>query len=402
MTKATAATLHLGKRQVFGKQVPEFYAGDALHRIKQDRIQKAMEEAGLDALLLFKAEAVRYVTDFYVKGFRPFLEPEYVALVARGQAPAVGYVSGSDDLRIKCKSDIEDARKLPPVSGWADAIGQMIADYGLQKGRIGTDFMPFMVADGLRAQFPEIRFDDAAGIWVDVTAIKHPLEIELIREAVRVADLGARAAIDAVRPGVREYEVAAEAEYAMRRNGSEFNPFIPVVASGFNTSMFERVATEKVIADGEMVILDIGSVVRGYTGDLGRTVICGTPSADQKAIYKAAYDAVREAVKSVRPGVTCHEVDRRARQVIEEAGWGAYQHTGNTGHQLGYGLHGDPLIHRGVDVELKENMVICLEPRVVLPDRPDIGGAHLEDVVLVTATGAEYLNTTPYDRRLLD
>ena len=188
----------------------------------------------------------------------------------------------------------------------------------------------------------------------------------------------------------------------MRRNGSEFNPFIPVVASGFNTSMFERVATDKVIADGEMVILDIGAVVRGYTGDLGRTVICGEPSAEQKSVYKAAYASVREAVKAVRPGVTCDAVDARAREVIEEAGWGQYQHTGNTGHQLGYGLHGDPLIHRGVDFELKENMVICLEPRIVLPDRPDIGGAHLEDVVAVTANGAEYLNQTPYDERLLD
>lgn len=387
---------------VFEKQDPLYFAGDMLHALKQEKIQSALEATGLDGLLLVKAEAVRYITDFYVKGFRPFMEPEYVVLVARGQKPAVGYVSGSDDLRIRFKSDIEDARKLPHVSSWGDVIGGMISDYGLQGGRIGTDFLPYMVADELRAQFPNLTFEDASDIWVDITAVKHKAEIELIREAVRVADLGAKAAIDAVAPGVREYEVAAEAEYQMRRNGSEFNPFIPLVASGTNTSMFERVATDKVIADGEMVILDIGAVVRGYTGDLGRTVICGEPSAEQRSMYQATYNSVREAVKAVRPGVTCAAVDARAREVIEDAGWGRYQHTGNTGHQLGYGLHGDPLIHRGVEFELKENMVICLEPRIVLPDRPDIGGAHLEDVVVVTADGAEYLNRTPYDERLLD
>ncbi|MCG8355286.1 MAG: Xaa-Pro peptidase family protein [Kiloniellales bacterium] len=386
----------------FEKQDPIFYAGDTLHRIKQEKIQRAMERAGYDALLLFKAEAVRYVTDFYVKGFRPFMEPEYLVLVPRGGAPAVGHSSGSDDLRIRYKSDIEDTRRLPAVHEWSGVIGEMIGDYGLQNARIGTDFIPFMVCDALRAAFPGISFENAADIWVEITAVKHDLEVDLIRNSVRIADLGMRAAIEAVRPGIREYEVAAEAEYAMRKAGSEMTPFIPAVSSGANASMFERVATEKTIEAGEMVIMDVGAVVKGYTGDLGRTVICGEPTPKQREVYRAAYDSVREVVKAVRPGVTCHEVDRRAREVIEEAGWGRYQHAGNTGHQLGYGLHGDPLIHRDVDVPLVENMVICLEPRVVLPDQPEVGGAHLEDVVVVTKDGAEYLNDTPYDERLLN
>ncbi len=385
----------------FQKQNPIFYPGDEVHRVKQTKIQAAIERSGYDALLLFKAEAVRYVTDFYVKGYRPFMEPEYVVLVPKGKAPVVGHTSGSDDLRIRYKSDIQDARKLPPVPRWGKVIAGMLADYGLENARIGTDFIPYMVHEDLKARFPKLTVEDASHIWADVTAVKHPLEVALIRESVRVADLGMRAAIDAVRPGVREFEVAAEGEYAMRRNGSEVNPFIPVVASGYNASMFERVASEKEIGSGEMVIMDFGAVVKGYTGDLGRTVICGDPSPVQKEIYRVAFNSVNEAVKAVKPGVTCRDVDRRAREVIEDAGWGKYQHSGNTGHQLGFGLHGDPLIDRNVDAPLVENMVICLEPRIVLPDRPDVGGAHLENCVLVTPDGAEYLNHTPYDERLL-
>jgi Xaa-Pro aminopeptidase len=248
----------------FSKQSPIFYAGDDLHVVKQHRVQEALAAAGLDALLFFKAEAVRYITDFYVKGFRPFMEPEYVVLVVKGKPPAVGYVSGSDDLRIRFKSDIEDARRLPRLAGWADVIGGMISDYGLGRARIGTDLMPFMVYEGLRRQFPAATFSDAGAIWSRLTAIKHPAEIALIREAVRVADIGMSAAAAAVGPGVSEHTVSAEAVYAMRRAGSEFEPFIPLVASGYNASMFERVATEKIIAPGEMVILDIGAVVRGY------------------------------------------------------------------------------------------------------------------------------------------
>jgi len=149
------------------------------------------------------------------------------------------------------------------------------------------------------------------------------------------------------------------------------------------------------------VILDIGAVYRGYTGDLGRTVICGEPTPEQKAVYKATYAALDEAKKIIKPGVTCHQIDRRARDVIEDAGWGKYLYTGNTGHQLGYGLHGDPLVDKNIDFEVVENMVMCLEPRIVLSDRPEVGGAHLEDVVVVTANGHAKINTTPFDERLL-
>ena len=385
----------------FRKQDPIFYPGDEIHRVKQEKVQAVLAASGFDALLLFKAEAVRYVTDFYTKGYRPFMEPEYLVLVSKGAPPAVGHVSGSDDLRIRYKSDIADARKLPPVHDWGRVIAGMLSDYGLERARLGTDFIPYMVHADLTERCPGVTIDDANHIWADVTAVKHPAEVELIRESVRVADLGMRAAIEAVGPGVTEFQVAAEGEYAMRRNGSELNPFIPLVASGANASMFERVATEKAIRPGEMVIMDFGSVVKGYTGDLGRTVVCGDPSPVQREIYGVVHEAVQEAAKVVRPGATCAEVDGRAREVIVEAGWGDHQHSGNTGHQLGFGLHGDPLIDRGVDVPLVENMVICLEPRIVLPDRPDVGGAHLENCLLVTAGGAEQLNDTPYDDKLL-
>jgi Xaa-Pro aminopeptidase len=384
----------------FKRQLPEFYAGDTLHAVKQAKLQKALDSSGFDAFLFFKAEAVRYITDFYVKGFRPFMEPEYVVLVARGKKPVVGYVSGSDDLRIRFKSDIEDARKLPHIADWGRVIGGMLDDYGLGAARIGTDFMPFMVHADLKSRFPALEIADAGRIWSDVTAVKHPEEVALIRKAVDVADQGAIAAMKAVRPGITEHAVSAEAVYAMRKAGSEFEPFIPLVASGVNTSMFERVATEKIINAGEMVILDIGAVVRGYTGDLGRTVICGEPSPEQRAIYKATRLALEEAKKIIRPDINGKDIDARAREVIEAEGWGRYLYSGNTGHQLGYGLHGEPLVHRGVDFTLQENMVICLEPRIVLPDRPDVGGAHLEDVVLVTADGFEQINATPHDEKL--
>lgn len=392
----------MNKEIKFAKQSPSFYAGDELHAIKQEKLQKALEKSGFDAFLFCKAEAVRWCTDFYVKGFRPFLEPEYVALVVKGKPPVVGYISGSDDLRIQFKSDIQDARRLPHVSKWHEVIAKMLADYGVSRGRVATDIMPHMVYTGLSKACPELEIGDVTPMWLQLTAIKHPIEVDLIRNSLRVADLGALAAIDAIRPGVTEHSVSAVAVATMRRAGSEFEPFIPLIASGANASMFERIATEKVIQAGEMVILDIGAVVKGYTADLGRTVLCGgEPTAKQRAIYQATHLALQEAKKMIRPGVTGKAIDARAREVIADSGWGDYVYTGNTGHQLGYGLHGEPLVDRRVEFVVEENMVMCLEPRIVLPDQPEVGGAHLEDVVVVTADGCEQLNTTPYDQRLL-
>jgi Xaa-Pro aminopeptidase len=186
----------------FKKQSPSFYAGDALHAIKQQKLQKALERSGFDAFLFCKAEAVRWVTDFYVKGFRPFLEPEYVALVVKGKPPVVGYISGSDDLRIQFKSDIQDARRLPHVSKWHEVIEKMLADYGVSRGRIATDVMPHMVYRGLTKACPELEIGDVTPMWLQLTAVKHPIEVDLIRASLRVADLGALAAIDAIRQDI--------------------------------------------------------------------------------------------------------------------------------------------------------------------------------------------------------
>lgn len=116
------------------KEEPSYYGGDILHQAKKEKIQKAMEENGLDAILLLKAETVRYATDFYVKGYRPFYEPEYLAVIPKGQDTIVGHTSGSDNYRIQIRSDIKDHRKLPGFSKWGDEVIKIFRDYGITGG----------------------------------------------------------------------------------------------------------------------------------------------------------------------------------------------------------------------------------------------------------------------------
>jgi len=386
---------------ILWKEKPSYYAGDELHAAKQKKIQDAIAEKGLDGLLLTKSEAVRYVTDFYVKGYRPFNEPEYLAVIPKGREPVVGHTSGSDNYRIQIRSDIKVHRKLPSINKWAKPIVQILSDYNLTAGCIGTDFLPFHIHEQIKKALPKVEFVDISEMWVDLTAIKHPVEIELLKKAVKITEKGLEAAIEAIKPGAREYEVAAWAEYIMRKNGSEMTPFITNIASGVNCAIFERISTDKVIKEGEMVIIDLGCVWRGYTGDLGRTVCVGEPSKIRKDIYKADYLALQEAIKAVKPGVTCGEIDAIARRVIKEQGYEKYEHKFQTGHQLGYGLHGEPAINRNVDFVLKPGMVMAIEPRITIFDKPEIGGVHLEDAVLVTETGYEKLSKNMYDEALL-
>lgn len=383
------------------KENPSYYVGDELHRAKQDKIQKAISREKLDGLLLLKAEAVRYATDFYVKGYRPFLEPEYLCVIPKGKKPIVGHTSGSDNYRIQIRSDIEDHRKLPSVNKWPEVIIQIFKDYNLTNGIIGTDFLPFYLYQDIKKQLLNIEFVNISEIWTELTAHKHPVEIEMIRRSTQIAEVGILAAIEAIKPGVREYEVAAWAEYNMRKQGSEMTPFISDIASGVNSAIFERISTEKVIRYGEMVIIDLGCVYRGYSGDLGRTVCVGKPNKIQKEIYKVDYLALNETINAIKPGVKCGEIDSVARKVIRDNGYEKYEHKFQTGHQLGYGLHGSPAINKNVDYVLKPGMVICIEPRITIFDKPEIGGVHLEETILVTENGHEVLSKLPFDDNFL-
>ena len=380
---------------------PLFYCGDEVHRAKIEKIQDALGRRSLDALLLLKHDAVRYVTEFYAKGYRPFLDIEYAALVPHGGDPILGYTTAGEERRVAIRSRVRDARRLPRLAEWPAALAAVLEDRLLARSRVGFDLLPHFIYQGLRDRLPKLELVDASDVWVDIAAIKHPLEVALIEEALKVAQAGTAAAIQAAAPGATEIEVSAAAEYRMRCLGSEMNPFVPVVASGPNAAIWERVATTRRIESGDMVILDFGCVHRGYTGDFARTIVAGEATAPQRRIYRAAYEALREAVKTARPGVLCSAVDAVVRRVVQDAGLGKYVQGWASGHQLGFGLHGDPLVGPGIDVPLQPGMVINLEPSLYTFDDMTVGGVELEDTVVITQTGSRLLTDFPFDARLL-
>ncbi len=225
--------------------------------------------------------------------------------------------------------------------------------------------------------------------------VKDSAEIAALREAARRLDEVAQAAFGAARAGVRERQVAAVLEAAMRDAGYERLAFDTIVASGPHAALPHYRAGDRLLASGDLVVLDFGGVLDGYCCDLTRTVSIGPPSSEARRLYTAVYDAQQAALAAVRPGVETSAVDAAARQVLEDRGLGAAFGHG-TGHGLGLDIHEEPRIARPrpdvPSVPLVPGMVFTIEPGAYLAG---FGGVRIEDDVLVTDAGCEVLTRVP-------
>ena len=225
--------------------------------------------------------------------------------------------------------------------------------------------------------------------------VKDASEVETLRDAAARLAPVADAVFRAVRAGQTERAVASVLESALRSAGYERPAFDTIVASGPHAALPHHRASDRVLATGDLVVLDFGGVLDGYCSDLTRTVSIGPPSPEARRLYTAVYDAHQAAIAAIRPGVESTSVDAAARNLLEARGLGeAFGH--GTGHGLGLDVHEEPRITRPrsdvPSVALTAGMVFTVEPGAYLAG---FGGVRIEDDVLVTETGCDVLTTVP-------
>lgn len=231
------------------------------------------------------------------------------------------------------------------------------------------------------------------GLVEGARVVKDAAEVAELREATRLADAGFDFLLDYIRPGRTEREIALELEFFLRRNGAEAAGFEFIVASGPRGSLPHGAASEKVIRSGELVTIDYGCFVHGYTSDITRTVAVGQVPEKWLSLYELVRKAQEAGVEAVRPGKTGGEVDAVSRGIIAEAGYGeAFGH--GLGHGVGRQIHERPRLGVGGGETLTPGMVVTVEPGVYLPGE---GGIRIEDTVLVTETGSERLTKARRD-----
>ena len=223
---------------------------------------------------------------------------------------------------------------------------------------------------------------------------KEASEIRTMRKAIAIAEEALLGNLHLLKPGISEREVALEIEFEMRRLGAESIAFDTIVASGSRGALPHGKASEKKLAKGDMVIIDFGACFQGYHSDQTCTVCLGHPKPEQKKIYAIVKEAHDRAIASITAGVPLRDIDRKARQLIDQQGYGPrFGHS--LGHGVGLAVHEEPRISPDSAGVAEEGMVFTVEPGIYIPEA---WGVRIEDMVLVERSGCEIL--TQIDKEL--
>ena len=228
-------------------------------------------------------------------------------------------------------------------------------------------------------------------MW-ELRKVKDEKEIELMRKAGELTGIGMKAASETIRPGVKEIEVAAEIEYAMRRKGSYGTAFDTIVASGIRSAYPHGGCADREIHKGDLVVVDIGATYQNYRSDMTRTITAGKPTEKQQKLYEVVKKAQEKAYQAIKPKAKAKDIDAVARKVITDAGYGEYFVHG-LGHGVGLEVHEMPGLALGSKDKLAIGNVVTNEPGIYFPG---FGGIRIEDSVLVQKGKGEKLTVGPY------
>jgi Xaa-Pro aminopeptidase len=358
--------------------------------VRQQKLRERIASAGLDALLVSHLPNIRYLCGF--TGSAGFL------LVR--ESGSVFFTDVRYDTQ--GREEVKGAKVIIARQAVLTALREWIeAHCKKSKGwTIGVEAEHLTVAERKRVAdlLPSgARLRNSGPLVEHARMVKDGDELELIRAAVRLGATLFDRALEVLRPGVKETEVAAEMEYSARRAGAEEMSFPTIIASGTRSALPHGRASEQTIAPGAFVVCDFGVILAGYCSDQTRTVWVGAASGDKAKEARHAYESVREAqeaaITAVRPGVRVAEVDAAARKVLRKAGLGRY-FTHSTGHGVGLEIHEAPRVAAEQNEVLQPGMVITIEPGVYFPGK---WGVRIEDMVAVSEDGCEVMTPTSKD-----
>lgn len=384
--------------------------------LRRKRVAKAQTERGkaqLDALLVWKDENVRYLTDLRPQLIAGKTTALNGALLVEGKAPILFCSGGERDRVDRTMPWIEEVHTIPIIEERAliegfikDILGPVLREHGLAEARLGVDEANTILMQTLTAQFPRVVVEDGDTPMQQARMIKLPEEIVLLEEATAIADAVTATAVATVAEGVRECEVAAEAMRTLFRLGGEYaHVMTPFVASGEHMAPPHRICSDKLIRAGDVVFIDIGANWNGYFGDVARTTICGTPSKRQQEIFTAVYEGLQAGIAEMRPGRTNHDAAQAIIKAANKYGLGDRFLSLFIGHGVGIGANEPPYIGEtlpGAPVyEFQPGMVFAVEPLIWIEGVRGGGGVRLEEQVLVTEDGPHVMSRAPFEEKLL-
>ena len=356
------------------------------HQARQVKLREHLATTRFDALLISHLPNLRYLCGFTGSA----------GLLLVEEAGSIFVTDARYDTQ--AHEQVESAKVVVTSKSALHGLGELLsARRKRARGwNVGIEAEHFTLADKKRLNdiLPAgTRLKDSPAIVERFRMVKDADELEKIRAAVQLGAKLFDRALEVIRPGIKESQVAAEMEYAARLAGAQEMSFPTIIASGARSVLPHGRASEEIVRAGGFVVCDFGVILEGYCSDQTRTVWVGSVSKDARDAYEAVREAQQAAVDAVRPGVNVGEVDTAARKVLQKRGL-AKHFTHSTGHGVGLEIHEAPRVAAGQKEILQPGMVITIEPGVYFPGK---WGVRIEDMVAVTASGREVFTATSKD-----
>ncbi|MFI8292843.1 aminopeptidase P family protein [Streptomyces sp. NPDC085614] len=363
------------------------------YRARMERAVGSAADAGLAGVLVAPGPDLVYLT-----GYQPTAITERLTVLV--------LAVGQDPVLVVPTLEAPDAEKAAGAAAltlrdWTDGKDpyEVTAPLLDVDGRFGvSDNAWAMHLLGLQKQLPGTSYVSLTDALPMLRAVKDSHELARVAAAGAAADEAYREILKVRFAGRRETEVAADLAGLLTRFGHSQVDFT-VVGSGPNGANPHHEAGERVIERGDMVVLDFGGLKHGYGSDTTRTVHVGEPTAEEQRVHDIVREAQQAGFEAVRPGVACQDVDRAARKVITDAGYGEY-FIHRTGHGIGVTTHEPPYMIEGEERPVVPGMCFSIEPGIYLPGR---FGVRIEDIVTATEDGSGLrFNNTPHEMAVVE
>ena len=375
------------------------------------RLQLCREIAadrGLDALLVIGKGPERGGDLLYLTNHKPILAGHVTLYNFRGRGYGALLIPLEDDPVLVATTPFYEkdiaVTEVKVSSDFPFMIGEVITAKRLSRsiiGLVGEDVLTVTLYKDLFRHLPQAQFIKADDIIMNLRAIKSEWEIQQLRQGAKIADEVSESLRSFIRGGLKETEVTAFIIRELSERGVK--EAFATCQSGIENSgepMIHGGATDRVLRNGDMVHMEINGKIQGYMIDVCRSTVIGQPSRQQAEVLELVLQMLETSASAMKPGIAAEELERITGRLALDHGY-IHHHTiayggpgTYLGHGIGLGIDEPPIIAEGMKTIIREGMVITLEPGIY---RTDVGGARIEDEILVTSDGTEVLNT--YDRK---
>lgn len=367
------------------------------YRGRYERASALMERDGLDALVVSGRDNYWYFTGLISYQFDHVMRPQ-IFFLPKGGKPLV-LVYGNERSKAKTLPWLGEVRSYVDVPFPQEMISDSLKEMGLGMGKLGFELgedqrlgFPVNYLSRLPEALPKAEVRDASRALCDLRMVKSALEISAMRKACDISMKAYGRCLPQLRPGMTRREVASRLFIAMIEAGA--NPRAP----GFLMLNASTVYDDRRYERGDRMIADFGACFEGYFGDITRMAIFGQPSAEQQKEHQAAWDLIRLCGEAMKPGTPIAELSRVANRELEKRGYPKVESPKRIGHGIGLARAEPPSLNEVEKAVHTPGMVLALEPKV----RTEKGSVHLEEDVLITEAGAEFLTTGAGELQAVD